>query len=866
MDRSWFGLNEKGFAIANTFIREYPEGDSGMGNGQFMNEALTSCATVGDFEKLLVQTNKTGRTTRAIFGLIDAKGGAVIYEVGSNNFVKYDANDKDVAPDGYILRTNFAMELGGEAGKKRYERSTELVADFYKNNNLGVKSILQTQMRDLNLSNKEQVNGGFLNCRQNICTPNSISATVIQGIKEGEPESLSTMCAMLGNPFASVVVPYWAVGETPELSSATGQNSLYSVSSVLKSHLFNHENNGYVNINRTSKIKEKLFAIENLIFEETNALLENWRASTVKPEEMINAEKRFANFAFTELNKLLPIANKRSSSTIIKINEFPQKGYLDGNRTISISLPPNYNSSSERYRVIYFFDGESVFAPEQFDKNKLSANCYHDSLYNKGLIHPTILVGIHNNGQRYYDLTPTKGGKLEQVYQFIDKVLKPHIDTNYRTLKSAEFTGISGASLGGLASAWLACMHPETFGMAGIMSPSLWFDDNLLIEKVKSEDFKKLNTRLWVMASDLEFPGMRENARRFAIILKEKGWKEGKDLAFFQVYDGYHGEKWCNTQMEEMLYFLLRKKEPKLLRAKINNLKVPNMNPIDIETLGEYASVFLELQYENQFRINALTPDYFISDTGIIRIQDNIGCRLLPQKDGETVLTIASEGLQTSTKIRSFNFKGYKKNPVQKAEKAIKIDGYLSEWGELKFKLLQAAIGKGNDVLYFDTRYDNSFLYFSFHITDDKVISEPYNRRSPQDQTIIYFDARPDPERMMGRGRKAWDLFSVLQVFPVSEGEQTILRKRRDMNERIPEGLQIASSITDNGYNIELAIPIKYMEQEQEKYWSEFRLNTKQVDVDEKGGKVESSWWQPNWSGEKNVNGSGSFKKSGDSR
>lgn len=862
-DRSWFGLNEKGFAIANTFIRDYPERDYGLGNGQFMNEALTKCVTVGDFEMLLKQTNKTGRATRATFGVIDAKGGAVIFEVGPGDFVKFDTNDKDLAPDGYLVRTNFTMKTGGTRGKKRYERSTELVADLYKNNNLCVKSILHTQMRDLNLSHREQVEGDFFNCRQNICTPNSISATVIQGVKKGEPEYLSTMWTMLGSPFASIAVPYWPVGKTPKVSSTTGHESLYGISSKIKSQLFTPENNSFVNIRKATKIKEKLFTIENSILEETNTLLENWRASPVNEGQMLNAENRFANLVFSELKKIHSVANENGSSSIIKIDKFPLKGYLDGDRTISISLPPNYHSGKEKYRVIYFFDGGVAFAPEEFKTNSFAANCYHDSLYHKDLIYPAILVGIHHNGRRFSDLTPTKGGKLEQMYKFIDGVLKPYIDTNYRTLKTAEFTGIAGNSLGGLAAAWLALMYPETFGMAGIMSPSLWFDDNLLVKKIESEDFQKIDSRLWIMASDLEFPGMRENARHFAITLKDKGWEEGKDLAFYQVYDGYHGERSCNTQMEEMLYFLLRKKEPKLLGVQVNNLKSPAMTPIDIETLGEYASVFLELQYENRFRINALSPEYLFSDTGIVSIQDNIGCRLIPIKDGNTTLTMAYNNMKSSVKIQSFNFNDYKRNPVTPSEKSIKVDGDISEWGKLKFKLPQVATGKNKDVLYFDTTYDESFLYLSFHITDDTFIANPYNRRSPQDHTIIYFDARPDPYRMLGRGQKAWDLFNLFQVFPVHKGEQTILRKRRSMNSRIPEGLQVASRINDQGYDVEIGIPTKYLEEEQGKNWSEFRLNINQVDVDEKGGKVKFSWWQPNWTDEKNINGSGSFKVNG---
>jgi hypothetical protein len=317
---SWFGLNNKGFAIVNSYIDNFTEGTNGLENGEFMFEALKSCATVKDFQNFLDSTNICGRKTKAIFGVIDTLGGAVIFEVNSNQYWLYDANDKSIAPDGYIVKTNFTIVNGGIAGIERYNRSSVLINNFYKGNNLTVKSILQYQMRDMADSEGNPIEFKALNTSvsyfngiSNICNPYSISATVIQGVKKGEPAILSTMWAMLGNPFASVAVPYWPVGQSPSISLSGSDTSLYGISARLKALLFDNSNRNYLNIGRAIKLQSLLFKAENKIYTSTNTLLNQWRKKTPLNSEMLDKEKRFAEYAYSKMlkaYKILPNMNK----------------------------------------------------------------------------------------------------------------------------------------------------------------------------------------------------------------------------------------------------------------------------------------------------------------------------------------------------------------------------------------------------------------------------------------------------------------------------------------------------------------------------------------------------------------------------
>lgn len=299
-NKSWFGLNNQGFAIANTFIRDFPKGEKGPGNGELMNIALQSCATIKDFKQLLDETNTTGRKTQATFGVIDSEGGAAIFEVGANTYTFYDANDKNIAPDGYIVRTNFAKSIEGKGGIERYTRSSGLVAGFFEEGKIEIKDILQTQMRDLNRTAEEK---RYFDCRNNICTPNSISATLIKGVMANEAKELSTMWTMLGSPFASIAVPYWAVGKTPEISSSEKKHALYESSAQLKVKIFNPNKRFEVDLKKWRTVQNELINQENILLARTELAMEKWRKEGIDKKEMLLLEKELATIALKKINQ-----------------------------------------------------------------------------------------------------------------------------------------------------------------------------------------------------------------------------------------------------------------------------------------------------------------------------------------------------------------------------------------------------------------------------------------------------------------------------------------------------------------------------------------------------------------------------------
>lgn len=158
---------------------------------------------------------------------------------------------------------------------------------------------------------------------------------------------------------------------------------------------------------------------------------------------------------------------------------------LSRNRTIWIYLPPDYESSNIRYPVIYMHDAQNLFDQLTSFAGEWEVDESLNELADQGHNVP-IVVGINHGGnERIDELTPWRnpaygGGDGDKYLAFIVETLKPHIDSNYRTMPGREHTAIMGSSLGGLISAYGALKYQDVFSRSGPYSPSYWFTDDSL--------------------------------------------------------------------------------------------------------------------------------------------------------------------------------------------------------------------------------------------------------------------------------------------------------------------------------------------------------------------------------------------------
>ena len=128
----WAGTNSAGFSIMNTATYDLKEDDVPAEKmdreGFVMYRALEICATVEDFEHFIDTLSKP-MGVEANFGVTDARGGAVYYEMDNWKIrAKYDINEE---PTGYRVVTNFTWQGRKEdrKGVDRYEKACSLLAE-----------------------------------------------------------------------------------------------------------------------------------------------------------------------------------------------------------------------------------------------------------------------------------------------------------------------------------------------------------------------------------------------------------------------------------------------------------------------------------------------------------------------------------------------------------------------------------------------------------------------------------------------------------------------------------------------------------------------------------------------------------------
>ena len=176
-------------------------------------------------------------------------------------------------------------------------------------------------------------------------------------------------------------------------------------------------------------------------------------------------------------------------------------------RRIAALLPAGYERSSKRYPVLYLQDGQNLF-----DEFSPYGNWELDKrlawLSERGLGDFIVVAIDHAKEKRLKEYAPPDNltierGQADAYGRFVVDHLKPLIDRTYRTRPQRGCTAIGGSSLGALAALHVAMSHPEVFGRAMLLSPSIWVDPEL---PMRWPDHNYGPTTLFV------YGGMRESA------------------------------------------------------------------------------------------------------------------------------------------------------------------------------------------------------------------------------------------------------------------------------------------------------------------------------------------------------------------
>jgi len=260
-----------------------------------------------------------------------------------------------------------------------------------------------------------------------------------------------------------------------------------------------------------------------------------------------------------------------TAAPALRKHEQVHSDHLEHDRDVVVWLPPGYDESDARFPVVYLHDGQNLFDPATaFGGQHWRAGETAASLIEDHRIPSVILVGIYNTGKhRIEEYTPTHdrrrgGGSADAYGRFIVEELKPVIDADYRTIRDRGHTGIGGSSLGGLVSLYLALRHPDIFGKAAAMSPSVWWDRRAILRDVRRGGILAERPRLWIDIGTAESRGagsarrVVEDARLLKAGLLKAGWVEHQDLHYEEVEGAAHDEQSWGDRFDRVLEWLFR--------------------------------------------------------------------------------------------------------------------------------------------------------------------------------------------------------------------------------------------------------------------------------------------------------------------
>jgi predicted alpha/beta superfamily hydrolase len=246
--------------------------------------------------------------------------------------------------------------------------------------------------------------------------------------------------------------------------------------------------------------------------------------------------------------------------------------HLGNSRTLSVYLPPGYAVEERRYPVFYLQDGQNLFDPATaFGGVPWRADVTADELIRTNTIEPLIIVGIGNTDKRLDEYGPKavrrrSPGKDFPYARFVVDEVKPFIDRTYRTKPDRRYTAIGGSSMGALVSLFLAHWHPLVFGHCAALSPSLWWDKDLIIRDFRDRPKGLRKVRFWIDTGTREGMtprGCREQVRKarlLAALLGAAGLHRGRDFKYREYPGGEHNEHAWAARFGEVLTFLFKRK------------------------------------------------------------------------------------------------------------------------------------------------------------------------------------------------------------------------------------------------------------------------------------------------------------------
>jgi predicted alpha/beta superfamily hydrolase len=199
------------------------------------------------------------------------------------------------------------------------------------------------------------------------------------------------------------------------------------------------------------------------------------------------------------MKKLIPVlmilviasCKKQEEVSPNLVREFSiQSTSTNANYAIKVALPENYNPAEQKYAAIYVLDGEENFNFVAEQCKKLSRDYSTSNI---------LVVSIGYGNDRSMDYTPSLasegGGGAEKFMHFIKDELIPRMENDYGADAVRQSRIILGHSFGGLLAAYAFTNFNNVFGNYLMLSPSIWYDNEIMLKLEQENRVSNGNNR-----------------------------------------------------------------------------------------------------------------------------------------------------------------------------------------------------------------------------------------------------------------------------------------------------------------------------------------------------------------------------------
>jgi alpha-glucosidase len=227
-------------------------------------------------------------------------------------------------------------------------------------------------------------------------------------------------------------------------------------------------------------------------------------------------------------------------------------------RQVRIYVPPGYASSGKRYPVLYMHDAQNLFDDASSFVGEWKVDETLDELAKSGKLE-LIVVGIdHGQDKRLTELNPWANqrfgpGEGREYMDFIVNVVKPLVDSTYRTLPDRDHTAIMGSSMGGLISHYAIVQYPQVFSKAGVFSPAYWTAP--AVYGYVADHPLPTDARVYMLMGELEGDSMVPDVRRMADVVRATGLPAGS-MVLKIVPGERHNEGFWSREFGEAVQWL----------------------------------------------------------------------------------------------------------------------------------------------------------------------------------------------------------------------------------------------------------------------------------------------------------------------